>query len=140
MLDLQFATGLQIVLTLADAERNGVAKMSSAALGKAMGANPSHIRRVVSLLVEGRVLATTKGPKGGIRLARPAAEVSVGDVFGAFQVERGLFSWRYRGVDVGDRVARRMHTAMTTVSAYAGEAIYGRLQELSVNELLESIY
>lgn len=46
----------------------------------AHGINRAHLTKVVHQLGQAGYLNTVRGPRGGVRLARPAGEISVGDV------------------------------------------------------------
>lgn len=46
---------------------------------------PSFVRRIVARLAAEGILSTTRGAGGGIRLARPASEISVLDVVRVFE-------------------------------------------------------
>jgi Rrf2 family protein len=44
------------------------------------GITEYNVAKIVPLLVRGGLIATSRGRAGGLRLARPAAEISIGDV------------------------------------------------------------
>ncbi|MCC7320825.1 MAG: Rrf2 family transcriptional regulator [Rubellimicrobium sp.] len=51
------------------------------------GASVNHLFQVVNLLQEGGFLETIRGRSGGVRLARPAERISVGEVFRKLESE-----------------------------------------------------
>ena len=52
MIDVRFPTALQIMLSLALADRNSVSQLTSAELAKSLGANPSFVRKLLVPLVQ----------------------------------------------------------------------------------------
>ena len=68
MIDVRFPTALQIMLSLALAERNAVSHLSSAELAKSLGANPSFVRKLLVPLVQSNLLRSQMGKAGGVRL------------------------------------------------------------------------
>lgn len=56
------------------------AQASIAEIAEQRNLPSSFIRRLVAKLAESGILATARGPSGGIRLARPAAEISLLDI------------------------------------------------------------
>src|SRR5258708_11046117 len=81
MIDVRFPTALQIMLSLALADRNGVSHLSSAELAKSLGANPSLVRKLLVPLVRSNLLRSQMGKTGGVRLARPVAEITLRDIY-----------------------------------------------------------
>jgi Rrf2 family protein len=77
---MSFGVGLHVMLALAYNDGEWV---SSANLGRSVGANPVTIRRVVGQLVAAGLVETQTGPGGGARLARGPGLISVDDVYQA---------------------------------------------------------
>jgi Rrf2 family transcriptional regulator, repressor of oqxAB len=81
MIDVRFPTALQIMLSLALAEQQSVSHLSSKQLAESLGANPSFVRRLLVPLVQNKLLSSQMGKAGGVRLARPAAEITLRDIY-----------------------------------------------------------
>jgi Rrf2 family transcriptional repressor of oqxAB len=81
LIDVRFPTALQIMLSLALADRNSISQLSSAELAKSLGANPSFVRKLLVPLVRSKLLRSQMGKAGGVRLARPAAEINLRDIY-----------------------------------------------------------
>lgn len=83
-MELTFHTdyGLR-VLMFAGAHRDRRVTMREIAMAYAISLE--HLRKVVHRLAQSGFLATTKGRAGGLRLARPAEEIRVGDVVVAME-------------------------------------------------------
>ena len=94
MIDVRFPTALQIMLSLALADRNNVPQLSSAELAKSLGANPSFVRKLLVPLVQNQLLRSQMGKSGGVRLARPAAEITLRDIYGAVVADTKIWAPR----------------------------------------------
>ncbi len=49
-----------------------------------VGLPPNYLSKILHALARAGVLVSERGPRGGFKLARPAADVSLGDVIGPF--------------------------------------------------------
>jgi|ERR1700733_1086756 len=94
VIDVRFPTALQIMLSLALADRNSVSQLSSAELAKSLGANPSFVRKLIVPLVQSKLLRSQMGKTGGVRLARPAAEITLRDIYGAVAANAKIWAPR----------------------------------------------
>jgi Rrf2 family transcriptional repressor of oqxAB len=83
VLDLRFPTALQAMLSLTLAHESGVQRMTSAELAEGLGANPSLVRRLLGQLVERGLLLSVLGKSGGVSLARPAAKITLAQIYRA---------------------------------------------------------
>ena len=57
----------------------------TAEIAKGCNASPSHVARVVNQLQTAEFVETLRGRGGGLRLARPLSEISIGAVFRSFE-------------------------------------------------------
>lgn len=94
MVDVRFASALQLMLTLAYAEREGAGLLSSSLLAEGLATNPSLTRKLLAMLAAAGLVETTMGVKGGSRLARPAHTITLRDVYLAVLGHEGLFACR----------------------------------------------
>ena len=76
----RFATGVHALLLLA-AEPDVL--QTSEDVARKLNTNPVVIRRVFSLLQQAELVESQKGPSGGTRLARPAKEITLADIYRA---------------------------------------------------------
>lgn len=83
MIDVRFPTALQIMLGLALAEQQSVPHLTSTQLAESLGANPSFVRKLLVPLVQSKLLSSQMGKAGGVRLARPAADITLRDIYRA---------------------------------------------------------
>jgi Rrf2 family transcriptional regulator, repressor of oqxAB len=94
VIDVRFPTALQIMLSLALAERESVPQLSSAELAKSLGANPSFVRKLLVPLVQSKLLSSQMGKTGGVRLARPAEEITLRDIYSTVVADTKIWAPR----------------------------------------------
>jgi Rrf2 family transcriptional repressor of oqxAB len=94
MIDIRFPTALQIMLSLALAEEQSVSHLSSSLLAESLGANPSFVRKLLVPLVQSKLLCSQMGKAGGVRLARPAAEITLRDIYRAVVADTKIWAPR----------------------------------------------
>ncbi len=73
--------GLRALLTLAEDERS--APISVARLAELMTVSADYLMQLFVKLRRAGLVKSIRGPRGGFRLARPAAQITVGDVIRA---------------------------------------------------------
>ena len=56
------------------------AQLKAADIAKAYNITEFNVLKIIPLLVHGGFVKTTRGRRGGLRLARPASEIRIGDV------------------------------------------------------------
>jgi Rrf2 family transcriptional repressor of oqxAB len=83
MIDVRFPTALQIMLSLALADQQSIPHLTSSQLAEGLGANPSFVRKLLVPLVQSKLLHSQMGKAGGVRLARPGAEITLRDIYRA---------------------------------------------------------
>ena len=94
MIDRRFATALQIMQNLVLAERNGMTFVSSSQFAEGLRANPTLVRRLLSTLAQQGLLVSQLGRKGGVRLARPAEQISLAEIYRASIAGKKLWEGR----------------------------------------------
>lgn len=83
MLTNTSATAIQFLLYL---NRQGEdALLQPAEAAERLGASPTYLSKIVSLLAKADLVHTYRGAKGGVRLAHPAAEITLLQVVEACQ-------------------------------------------------------
>lgn len=74
-----------VVLMSAAARHCGGARMSAAALAEETGVPQATAQKLVSLLSRAGLILSTRGTGGGIRLARPAATITLAEIIEAVE-------------------------------------------------------
>lgn len=139
MVDIRFATALQVMLSLAYAERCGVKTVSSAQLAEGMAANPSLVRKLLVSLVGAGLVASLLGKHGGVRLGRAAADITLRDIYSAAISDKRILSAR---PDVPHRclVSSNIERVFTEISTEIEDAVLSRLDARTLAQLLDQIH
>ncbi len=93
MMDLRYATALQMVLSLAVARESG-ARCTSGELAAGLGANPALVRKLMAPLARDGLIIATTGKSGGVRLARSPDAITLLDVYRSAVDDKQLFAAR----------------------------------------------
>lgn len=93
MLDFRFPTAMQMVLSVAVAEKVGI-RSTSAVLAASLEANPSFIRKLMVPLTRSGIIVSTLGRTGSIHLGRPAHEITLRDIYTAVIDDKRIWAAR----------------------------------------------
>ena len=110
--------------------------LTSATLAVCLQTNPVVVRRVLGTLREGGLVGSSKGHGGGWQLMRPAAEISVFDVYHALG-ETLLLRTESEPGDHGCTIVRSVNGVMGEVLADAETLLAQRLRHLSLLQLAQ---
>ena len=125
----RFATGVHALALLA-AEPD-VLQTSDDVAGK-LSTNPVVIRRVFSLLHQAGLVASQKGPHGGSKLARPAKQITLAQIYSALDGGELFHTADFGGADTG-----KMRAKLKDVFADADSALRDELAKTSLSDLVK---
>ena len=98
-----------------------------------INASENHLAQVVNQLGQSGYITTLRGRHGGFSLARPAAEISVGDLFRTFEADLPFMECftddTVCPLKGACRMSRHLHRAV--------EAFYDSLDPVMLNELVD---
>ena len=94
MIDVRFPTALQMMLSLALAQAEGVERLSSAQLAEGVDSNPTFVRRLLVPLIQAGLIRSTMGRDGGVSLGVDAAEITLGEIYKATMGDKRLWTGR----------------------------------------------
>jgi Rrf2 family transcriptional regulator, repressor of oqxAB len=134
MIDVRFPTALHLMLSLAFAHSEGVAKLSSSRLANGLGAHPSLVRKLLVPLANAGLVHATYGRDGGIRLSRSANSLTLREIYSAVIGEKRL--WAPRAVPHQCLVSSNVERYFIGLAARADDAI---LQTLEHKTLADSL-
>ncbi len=135
MIDIRFPTTLQMMLNLALAEDEDVGLVTSADLARSLGANASLVRKLLVPLTQAGLVTSSLGHTGGVRLARPAAQISLRDVFEAIAGNKPLWTPR-PDVPSVCVVSSNIEDYFTSIASAAEQAV---LASLGANTLADGL-
>lgn len=138
MIDVRFPTALQIMLSLALAEQQSVPHLSSSQLAESLGANPSFVRKLLVPLVHSKLLRSQMGKAGGVHLARPAAEITLRDIYRAVVAHTKIWAPR-TGIPHRCLVSSNVQGYFEELIDYAQEAILSMLGQRTLLEVLTEL-
>jgi Rrf2 family transcriptional repressor of oqxAB len=94
MIDVRFPTALQMMLSLALAQAEGVERLSSAQLAEGVDSNPTFVRRLLVPLIQAGLVRSTMGRDGGVSLSVDAAAITLGEIYEATMGDKKLWTGR----------------------------------------------
>jgi Rrf2 family protein len=124
----RFATGVHALALLAS--EPVVLQTSDDVAGK-LKTNPVVIRRVFSLLHQAGLVDSQKGPHGGSKLARPAKQISLAEIYAALDGGE-LFHTAEFGAETG-----KTRSKLKSVFEDAEAALRDELKKTSVGDLVK---
>jgi Rrf2 family transcriptional repressor of oqxAB len=80
MEDLRFVSSLHIMIYLADSAKSDKL-MTSSELASGINANPALIRKLLLPLAQAGLIETFQGKTGGAKLARPAKQITLKEIY-----------------------------------------------------------
>ncbi len=138
MTDIRFPTALQIMLTLANSERLGHPLVTSAQLAKGVGSTASLVRRLLVPLGHDGIVRASLGKSGGVRLARRASEITLGEIYTSVVGDKQLFVARADVPHLCD-VSSRVERYFKSLAAEADEAVISMLRRRTLQESLDEL-
>ena len=103
-------------------------------VAEACGASENHLAQVIHMLAQKKFLHTIRGRCGGLTLGRPAAQITLGQVFREF--ERVLPFSECAQADGGE-CPLRGSCRLTCILTEALDAFYARLDRVTVADLVD---
>jgi Rrf2 family transcriptional repressor of oqxAB len=137
MIDVRFPTALQLLLNLALAHAEGVAQLSSTQLAGALGTNPSLVRKLLRPLAKARLVRSSFGRDGGIRLGRPAAAITLREIYSAVLGDKSL--WTPRAVPHQCLVSSNVERYFVALAAKADDAVLQTLEHKTLADSLSEL-
>jgi Rrf2 family protein len=118
------------------------AALPAAKLAEYHGVPSAYLAKHLQALARGEVLETVKGPRGGYRLARPPAEITVLDVVEAIDGDESAFRCteiRRRGPAAVSAREYRLPCGIHRAFTHADEAWRRALEAVTIASLVTSV-
>lgn len=111
---------------------------TSADLAKSVNTSPSFIRRTLSKLSKAGLINATKGKNGFCSLARPAAEISLLDIYQAVDAPKAISIHHYEAI-APCAVSCNIKKALEKAVGHAQQGMEHNLAEISLADLIKDI-
>jgi len=112
--------------------------VTSETIARSVGTNPVVVRRVIGMLARAGVVKVRKGQHGGAVLARPAASITLDEIFRA--VEPGpLFEVPLPGPGHGCVIGRQVGPVLERFFHRAEYSMLASLKGITLAEVIESV-
>ena len=138
MIDVRFPTALQLMLSLALAQAEGIERLSSTQLAEGVDSNPTFVRRLLAPLIQAGLIRSTMGRDGGVSLSVDAAAITLGEIYKAIMGDRKL--WTGRG-DIPHRclVSSNVERFFGSLADEVDESILGLLNARTLGDALSEL-
>lgn len=130
----RFAVAVHILTLLAQAEE----PLPSSLIAGSVGTNPALIRRLIGALTDAGFVSTTMGSTGGAMLARPAASITLLEVFRAVETS-ALITLHQSAPNPACLVGREITGALRSVADRAQAAMDAALAEVTIAGMLADV-
>ncbi|WP_314173181.1 Rrf2 family transcriptional regulator [Streptomyces winkii] len=132
------AVAVHALTFLARWEQDGL--QSSAKIAESLDSNPALVRRILGLLRDNGLVAAVEGSGGGWRLAKPAAEVSLYDVYAAAEDGASVLPVHAHPPNQSCVIGRHMQSVLEVEFAAAQDAMEDRLARTSIADMLRHMH
>lgn len=132
-IDATFTNAIHICVFLERTEKHLV---NSTELGESIGTNPVVVRRIVGRLKEFGLIKVKQGIGGGYFLGRPAASITLWDIYLAMKKEN---PFRCKIGNVEDKVSAGLPEALEETFAKAEYALKTPLAAVTVKQVSQRI-
>ena len=99
--------------------------------------SPSAVK-ILGNLANAGVIGTREGSRGGVRLAKPAKEITLLDVFNALETGKPMFRQDYQ-LRVTGKKPTRAHQSVYAVLTDAEQGMKSRLGKTTIADLMASL-
>lgn len=137
MIDLRFPTALQMVLSVALGDADGF-RCTSKTLADGLSTNPSFIRKLLIPLTREGMIVASVGKGGGLHLGRPAAEITLKDIYAAVTEDKRSLVAR-QDLPSKCRISANINKLFEEVADQAEGAMLAALGRRNVAESLAEI-
>ncbi len=136
MVDTRFSVSIYIMVSLAYRKNE---LTNSTELAKVLRTNPTFVRKIVSRLVEAKLVESHRGKGGGVKIARDPRQISLKDIYVASMDDKCLFSSPDKSAYKACKVSCSMATIFGSVFKGIETSIQDHLEKTSVGDLVKKI-
>jgi Rrf2 family protein len=136
MVDTRFSVSVQIMLTLAYHDEE---LTNSEGLAKILKTNATFIRKLVSNLVEAKLVESFRGKGGGIKLARKAQDITLKEIYVASTDDKCLISLHKKPALKACPVSCCIHDVMNEIVEGIEFSTQNYLMKKNLGDLLRKV-
>ena len=137
MIDLRFSTALQMVLSVALADKDGF-RCTSRTLAEGLNTNASFIRKLLIPLTNEGMIVAAIGKGGGIHLGRAAEQITLRELYLAAMEQKRILVAR-EDIPCRCRISSNINEFFPEVAAEAETAMLYALGRRNIAESLSAI-
>lgn len=132
----RFAVSVHI-LTLLETGRGE--PLTSDYIAGSVNTNPAVVRRILTRLARAGITTSRLGAGGGSLLARPAAEITLRDVYRAVECEERLFALHHEKPNPACPVGRHIQAVLDRATGAAQQALEEALADRTVADVMAEV-
>lgn len=136
MIDLRFSTALQMVLSVALADRDGF-RCTSRTLAEGLGTNASFIRKLLIPLTREGMIVAAIGKGGGLHLGRAAEQITLRDLYLAVMEDKRILV--ARDIPTRCRISANINEYFAEVATDAETAMLDALGRRNIADSLAEL-
>ena len=136
MVDTRFPVSVHIMALLAYRPDT---RLRSTDLAKSLKTHPAFARKLVGRLVDGGLIRSARGKGGGLRLARPAKDISLKDIYLAALQDKPLLCLPTKSPKHSCPVACSMADVLATIVDDIEGATQGLLAKTSLEKIVRLV-
>ena len=137
MIDLRFSTALQMVLSVALADRDGF-RCTSRTLAEGLNSNASFIRKLLIPLTREGMIVASIGKGGGLHLGRAAEQITLRDLYLAMMEDKRILVAR-DDIRARCRISANINEFFAEVATDAETALLDTLARRTVADSLTEL-
>lgn len=138
MVNVRFASALQVMMSLSHGTQMGHPQLTSTQLAEGLNTNPTSVRALVSLLAKEGLVESFKGKTGGVRLKKNPDKVTLKDIYLAVAENGTLLAGRTE-IPHQCIVTRNMDNIFAEVSQSAEKVLLKHFSGISLSQLMSRL-
>ncbi len=136
MVDTRFSVSVHIMVSLAYHQDELV---NSDFLAKMLKTNATFVRKIVSRLVDAKLIESYRGKNGGIKLGKPAADITLKEIYCAMMDEKCLLATHKKAPSKSCAVSCSMEDILGNIVDGIESSTKNYLAKITIHDLLKKI-
>ncbi len=137
MVDTRFSLSVHVMMTLAYNNKDEL--VNSEYLAGVLKTNPTFVRKIVSRLVDAKLVDSFRGKGGGIRIAKSPTEIALSEIYSAAVEDKCLVSTHKKPVMRSCPVSCCMEEVLTNIVSGIEDSTKNYLSRMRLSDLLKKV-